>query len=242
MIIRLELGQTVRATAFSFFYHFFLSHTDEKFPFLDIAQAAVFLSSKCEETPRTMKDIINVSRKILYPEEEPLIFDERYFNYRASILCYEQVLLRSLNFEFSICHPHSILFNLLHSLHSSVKLCALSLSILNDSYHLPLCVIYKPEVIACGCIFLAAQLLNEEDTLTQSDDYQQPSSSLEQLSGSSSSPIEISSTSSHWHEVCGVTSKQLLSVVTSLTLMIENEHIKKTIPSKSSFDLICPKE
>lgn len=54
---------------------FFWLKTFFKLFFQLLAKAAVFLAGKCEETPRNLKDIVNVSHEIMNPHMYPLPFD-----------------------------------------------------------------------------------------------------------------------------------------------------------------------
>jgi hypothetical protein len=89
------------------------------------------------------------------------------------------------------------------------SLVELSLSILNDSYKLPVCLLYPAPSIACGCIFIALRFLNRK------------------VKYDLVSFQENQSSSKHcfWFEIFGCSLKTLECIVHELLELFESEKL-----------------
>lgn len=128
--------------------------------------ACLLLACKIEENIRQIDDILNVFYRIKQVrgklKREPLGYSPWYYDKKKLIIEYEQKILQVLGFNIYMEHPHRLLLNYLYILEASENqpFIQKSWDLLCDSYRLDLCVRFKPEIVACACIFLAAKYLD----------------------------------------------------------------------------------
>jgi hypothetical protein len=83
-----------------------------------------------------------------------------YFTVKNSIIKYERYLLKELGFCVHVKHPHKMIMSILQVLgKGEQELVQKSWNFINDSLRTSVLLRYPPEVVACGCIFLAARSL-----------------------------------------------------------------------------------
>jgi len=73
----------------------------------------------------------------------------------------ERFMLKAMGFSTYVEHPHKFLLSYLDVLNKSdnVQLAQVAWNYMNDSLREPLCVRFRPEVIASACIYMAAYKL-----------------------------------------------------------------------------------
>ena len=81
-----------------------------------MACASLHISGKVEDDYIRLRDLINVSMTILRGLKEPLDIDSEYYATRDAIVEAELFLLRMINFQTTIEHPHKFLLHHLKSL------------------------------------------------------------------------------------------------------------------------------
>mmetsp|Transcript_33380 Transcript_33380/g.46591 ORF Transcript_33380/g.46591 Transcript_33380/m.46591 type:complete len:298 (+) Transcript_33380:169-1062(+) len=162
--IRLELPCQAICTAIHFFHQFYVKCSLKKYSHLLTAQTCLFLASKVEETSRRIRDVMNTTYRLRYPDKPPLqVTDtEGYWQMKDTVVRHEQLVLRVLGFNMSSRHPHHYALHFLQDLNGSEELAILTWSLLNDSLRTTLCLQYKPEPIACAAIYLAAEMMNHQ--------------------------------------------------------------------------------
>lgn len=131
--------------------------------------AALFVAGKVEECYRRARDIVNVfywlhgrHRNGRGPARLPYICDE-YYNWRDRLTTTEMFLLRDLGFRVQPEAKLAVLmlisylqaFEGLARADPDLGQCALNL--LNDAFKTVAPLIFKPEELACGAIYLAAR-------------------------------------------------------------------------------------
>ena len=70
-----------------------------------------FLASKvCDDPPASssLRDIINVSYRVLHPNEPPLQLEEQFYDLRDSLSSMELHLLRVLQFNTDFANSHKV--------------------------------------------------------------------------------------------------------------------------------------
>lgn len=157
--IKLHLTRTTASTALCYFHTFYAHKSPDTYPPMDMAQAAVFLAAKAEETPRKLKDLVNVAHSIIHLGAPPMAFDQHYFDAKARVLCDEQLLVRVLRFDVSASLPDRYLLNYLRAVRGTPLLAHLAFCMLDDSYHIPECSQVQAPLVAAACLFGAAELL-----------------------------------------------------------------------------------
>jgi len=126
--------------------------------------AALFLSTKTEETPKKMRDICNVFWRIHLRESNlplaPLdIQKEEYWKLKEDVMQTERYFLKELGFIVHTAHPHKFILNFLKILNqtSSKELAQRAWNYLNDGLRTNICLRFPPPVIATAAIYMAAR-------------------------------------------------------------------------------------
>jgi len=125
------------------------------------AVTSIYLASKLAEEPTKIRDIVNVSSRILHPDDDPLNIGERYWSLRDSVLNCELYLLRMIQFDAALDYPQNYLLSYLNSLKPWVlppqwekaNVSQMAWNLLQDSFHLP--VKEASEILALGVLKLA---------------------------------------------------------------------------------------
>jgi len=158
----LGLPQLVAATACVFMHRFYSVESVQKHPFRDIAGAALFLATKVEECygEKFIYDLARVCAQRASKQDE--VDAHEVEKWQLTIIFNEVILAEALSFDFVIEHPYLslLLLNRDHSLPQ--PLVRYAWAWINDSYRLPLCMIYPPRLIAaaalcCACLQAEAQ-------------------------------------------------------------------------------------
>ncbi len=89
------------------------------------------------------------------------IVGQEYYALKETLITDEQILLRTINFEIVVEHPHKYLFNFGKLINAKFSLIQMAVSILNDSIvHTTLCLAHPPADIAAACLQVASELSN----------------------------------------------------------------------------------
>lgn len=129
--------------------------------------SAEIAAAKIEETPKKARDLLNVYNNMHQRRDrqklEPLdITTNRYIKSKQDLVDYERHILKEMGFSMAVEHPHKFLLSMTKSVlevQSTEFLCT-SWNFVNDSLRTPMCVRYKPEVIASAAIYLAGRQHN----------------------------------------------------------------------------------
>ncbi|CAH8678939.1 unnamed protein product [Schistosoma haematobium] len=164
--VLLRLPQVAMATAQVLYQRFFYSKSFVRHFYEHYAMACIFLSAKLEESPRRIRDVINVFHHIRQVRDKktptPVILDQSYSNLKNQVIKAERRVLKELGFCVHAKHPHKLVICYLQALdHETNKnLVQAAWNYMNDSLRTDIFVRYLPEAIACGCIYLASCKLN----------------------------------------------------------------------------------
>ncbi|KAF6017501.1 FAM58A [Bugula neritina] len=161
---KLEVGSLVKSNACWLFYKFFsivqLEHYDEYV----VAMTCLFLASKIEETPVKIRDVINVAHRTLHPREPPLQIDQTYSSLVDTLINFELLICRMLNFKLTYDYPHKYLLHYLKSLtewmpaqHETEPYQRVAWSILNDCFSTKICIRNRPDQLALAACYLALE-------------------------------------------------------------------------------------
>ncbi|KAI8902064.1 cyclin [Globomyces pollinis-pini] len=162
--VLLKLPQVAAATAQVLLHRFYFMVSISEFPLFDVIGACLYLSSKLEECPRRLRELLSVLDYLRKKAEKlPLtkldITKALYFDYREGLLKAEIEILAQLAFNVHVELPHGFMLNYLSSLELSdhPELPQIALNYLHDSLRTISCVLYQPPAIATAVIFLAAR-------------------------------------------------------------------------------------
>jgi len=154
------------STAQVLFHRFYFKKSFKRYNVKQVAMAALFLAAKVEEVPKRARDVLNVFHHIeqvkTEKKMEPLNFSKRkYWDMKKDLIKTERFMLKEMGFSTHVEHPHKFLLSYLDLLsHSNdVSLAQMAWNYMNDSLREPLCVRFRPEVIACGCIYMASHVM-----------------------------------------------------------------------------------
>ncbi|XP_050993650.1 cyclin-L1 isoform X2 [Labeo rohita] len=162
--ILLRLPQVAMATGQVLFQRFFYSKSFIKHSFEIVAMACVNLASKIEESPRRVRDVINVFHHLKQGKSKksiPLVLDQNYINTKNQVIKAERRVLKELGFCVHVKHPHKIIVMYLQVLEceKNQMLVQTAWNYMNDTLRTNVFVRFEPETIACACIYLAARVL-----------------------------------------------------------------------------------
>ncbi len=85
---------------------------------------------------------------------------QQYYALKQTLIMDEQLLLRTINFDIVVEHPHKYLLNFGKLTDATHSLIQMAVSILNDSLiYTTLCMSHRPADIAAACIQIAGDLI-----------------------------------------------------------------------------------
>ena len=135
----------------------------------NVSIGALFLAAKVEESPRKVRDVLNVYHHLEQKRggvstPAPLdVYSSRYNQYKERLVRAEREILKELGFILYCEHPHKFILNYVKLLTADSdtcgKLAQYAWNFINDSQRTNLCTKYAPEVICCAGIWLAARIL-----------------------------------------------------------------------------------
>ncbi|XP_012689709.1 cyclin-L1 [Clupea harengus] len=164
--ILLRLPQVAMATAQVLFHRFFYSKSFIKHSFEIVAMSCINLASKIEESPRRVRDVINVFHHLKPSRDRkrsftPLVLDQNYINTKNQVIKAERRILKELGFCVHVKHPHKIIVMYLQVLEceKNQMLVQTAWNYMNDALRTNVFVRFEAETIACACIYLAARAL-----------------------------------------------------------------------------------
>ena len=138
-------------------------HSFTRFHRYAIAAAALFLSGKIEEQPRRLEHVIKVAHCCMNPDQ-PLLdpISEDYKQRARDLVHSENILLGTLGFDFDIDHPNAHVVNFCRLINASKELAQTAYFLTTSSLHLTtMCLRHPPKLVACVCIHLACQWIQE---------------------------------------------------------------------------------
>ncbi|XP_025205218.1 cyclin-L1-like isoform X1 [Melanaphis sacchari] len=161
----LKLPQVAMATGQVLFQRFYYTKSFVRHPMEITAMACTCLASKVEESPRRIRDVINVYHHIRQVLNQklisPLVLDQNYVQKKMQVIKAERRVLKELGFCVHVKHPHKLIVMYLQALgfekHQSIM--QMSWNYMNDSLQTDVFVQFYPETIACACIYLSARKL-----------------------------------------------------------------------------------
>ncbi|KAL6643554.1 hypothetical protein ACP70R_018320 [Stipagrostis hirtigluma subsp. patula] len=164
--MKLKVPQVTIATAMVFCHRFYLRQSHAKNDRRTIATVCMFLAGKVEETPRPLKDVIQVSYEVIHkkdPSAGQRIKQQReiYDKQKELILLGERVVLVTLGFDLNIHHAYKPLVEAIRRFNvgGTNSLPQVAWNFVNDGLRTSLCLQFEPHHIAAGAIFLAAKFL-----------------------------------------------------------------------------------
>ncbi|KAI8381579.1 cyclin-like protein [Radiomyces spectabilis] len=161
---KLNLPQLVVVTAATFFHRFFMRQSMKRFHVYDIAATSLFVATKVEECTRRIKDFVNACAQKAQKNDKLYLEEgsKDFVKWKDTMLHNEVILLETLCFDLSIEHPHINLLDYQNQLSVSSSSIRKAWMLLYQSLGQPICVLYRPNVIAAAALLLAAHLSSEQ--------------------------------------------------------------------------------
>lgn len=163
--ILLKLPQIAMTTGQILFQRFYYSKSFIRYDMETTAMCCIFLASKIEESPRMIRDVLNVFHHMKQIRGQSIIAPMELSQYTAlktRVLNAECLLLKVLGFCVHVKQPHKLILMYLQllGLEKNKNLMQCAWNNMNDSLRTDVFVRYKPEVIACACVYLAGRKVN----------------------------------------------------------------------------------
>lgn len=158
----LEVDFVVTTTAQTLMHRFYTKKSLTVYDMKAVVTASITLACKLEENVRKTRDVLNCIRHAQeLAEGEPkgvfIINTPEYENAKSTAHFMEMVMLKEFGFFAHCSAPQKYAYALCACLNLDEELTRKAWLMCNDSFLTPLCVRFKPDVIACGCIYLAAR-------------------------------------------------------------------------------------
>ena len=155
---------SVVITAQTLLHRFYTKKSLTEYDVKLVATACIVLACKLEEKDRKLRDILNsVRRAVQRIEKKPRVVlpinTPEYEISKTDAKNMEMVLLREFGFFAHVSPPHPFGYTLGVHLNLSDESMKRTWTLCNDSAMTALCVRFKPQIVACGCILLAAREL-----------------------------------------------------------------------------------
>lgn len=172
--------QVTMATAQVLYHRFYYRVSFKQYSAKVAAKGALFLAAKAEETPKKIRDVLNVFHHLERKFErglnafDPLdVHNNKYFELKSDLVKMERYILKELGFFVTVEHPHKYLLNYLRILEGNEQLTQLAWNYVNDrcvlcccvcvtvvgSLRTSVCVRFNPAQVATACIYFAARML-----------------------------------------------------------------------------------
>ncbi|KWU41744.1 cyclin-like protein, partial [Rhodotorula sp. JG-1b] len=169
--IRQYRHQPVISTAATFLHRFYMRETMQQYDPVTAAVAAFFLACKSEEEPRSIKALVQFLLEATRDQRRfrvdriaaPQTDLPEFQKLRAKVLTYEEAILRSLCYDLTVRNPHWYAVNTAKQVwtggdgevETGKRVAQVAWTFLNDSLALPLCLLYRPQLIAGASLVLA---------------------------------------------------------------------------------------
>lgn len=168
--------QPVISTAATFLHRFYMRETMQQYDPVTAAVAAFFLACKSEEEPRSIKALVQFLLEATRDQRRfrvdriaaPQTDLPEFQKLRAKVLTYEEAILRSLCYDLTIRNPHWYAVNTAkqvwtgaEEVETGKRVAQVAWTFLNDSLALPLCLLYRPQLIAAASLVLACAQLDQ---------------------------------------------------------------------------------
>ncbi|GAO48061.1 cyclin-like protein [Saitoella complicata NRRL Y-17804] len=164
MGVQLRLRQEVIAHAMILLQRFYFVASFAEFAIQDIALAVTYLSSKLNETQKSLRDCLNVQHYMKHYHSRssteyipPDYFDQTYYSGRERLLECEMEVLKRLGFKVQVALPYSLALSYARVLNLPKSVFQRIWNTLSDVNRGILPCIHDPAALACGSIWLVCR-------------------------------------------------------------------------------------
>ncbi|CAM9931959.1 unnamed protein product [Choristocarpus tenellus] len=167
---RLRYTQETTSTSIVLFHRFLILERVTKYQSSRdlILTTCLFLAGKVTEAPRRLRDVINVLHMLTSQnKDQPPPLDQAYWSKKEKIVEFEQVLLRTINFQLDVPDPYRLLLNYARSLRCSPPVVRTAWGLLNDTLFCPRVLTAPPQTLVCAALYLSACLHSDRKRLRE---------------------------------------------------------------------------
>ncbi|KAJ2654963.1 hypothetical protein IWW48_005797 [Coemansia sp. RSA 1200] len=154
VVKRLDMHQFVASTACVFFHRFYMRQSLGQFHAYQIAGACVLLASKVEENKRSLKDIGYACAYVAVKGRAKEAAGS-HDTWQRLLQRLEIVVLENCCFDMDVTHPYGFIDTLAPEFGIPVYVAKSATAHVNDCLRSPVCLLYRPEVIAVAALYLA---------------------------------------------------------------------------------------
>ncbi|KAJ1725067.1 hypothetical protein LPJ53_000718 [Coemansia erecta] len=154
VVKNLNLRQAVASTACVYFHRFYMRQSVTRYHQYEIAGACVMIASKVEEHRRSLKEISKACAMVAMkgnPQSEPGVVEK----WQRLLRNREVVVLENCCFDLDITHPYVFIDTLAMEYGIPVFIANSATAYVNDTMRSPICLLYKPEVVAVAALYFA---------------------------------------------------------------------------------------
>ncbi|KAJ2556150.1 hypothetical protein EV175_002113 [Coemansia sp. RSA 1933] len=151
---RLDMHQFVASTACVFFHRFYMRQSMGQFHAYQIAGACVLLASKVEENKRSFNDIAYACAYVA-AKGNTKDAAAQLDTWKRLLQRLELVLLENCCFDMGVTHPYKYIDTLAPEFGIPVFVAKSATAHVNDCLRSPICLLYRPEVIAVASLYMA---------------------------------------------------------------------------------------
>lgn len=156
--ILLKLKQSTTNTAQILLQKYYYVESFKSLHVQDVISGVLFISTKIQEDPKSIKEIIKSVHFILFSKK---LNDLEFYQLKSRMEKAELEILINLGFNVSVQQPSGFLLNILNSLgliqkQEIVQSC---INYLNDALLTHVYLVYNPVTLACGSIHLSCKIL-----------------------------------------------------------------------------------
>ncbi|KAL0961355.1 hypothetical protein HGRIS_006311 [Hohenbuehelia grisea] len=174
MSARIGFPRRTIATAQNLYHRFHLFFPRKDFNYVDVAHAALFVSTKMHDTLKKPRELLAVSYALRYPDlvaksknpggevDIDIVDPQVVENDRQRLLAVERLILEAICFNFTSRMPFPYVIKLGKAIGASKELTQFAWRIAIDVHRTLAPLQYPPHVIALGCLYLAALLSSFE--------------------------------------------------------------------------------
>ncbi|TIA88055.1 hypothetical protein E3P99_02811 [Wallemia hederae] len=161
-----KVPQATICTAQVLLQRFYFVSSLYNFSVADIAMGALYLSSKLEESPVSLRDVLNVFHRLITAdatadtEYTPMsLYGPTYYEWKDNLVVAEMQILKRLGFDVYVQQPYALLINYIKMLDvsSNHAVKQRAWSYVNDTLLTPCHVLFNSATIACACLDLACR-------------------------------------------------------------------------------------
>ncbi|KAJ2236394.1 hypothetical protein GGF40_001130 [Coemansia sp. RSA 1286] len=164
VVKRLDMHQIVASTACVYFHRFYMRQSIAQHHQYEIAGACVLIASKAEENKRGLKEISKACAIVALKGAIKKDMNEETDKWLRRIRYSEIIVLENCCFDLEIAHPYGFIDTLAMEFAIPVFVAKSATAHVNDTMRSPICLLYRPEIVAVAALYFAISVHRWEFT------------------------------------------------------------------------------